>query len=154
MMMRAGRRGKRGTSLLEVVIAFMVLALAIMGTMSLMLVLETHNASRTDANYAYKACQDTMEQLMAMDWVTMNGQNNVKFAVPAILDNKNNPADPRILIGTVTVTNINPNNLTDATATNDTTGAGAGTMVRVTVTVQTNITRRPINVSVTSWRAN
>ena len=153
-MMRARNKAKRGTSLLEVIIAFMVLALAIVGTMSLMLVLETHNTARSDANYAYKASTDMMEQLMAMDWATMNAQNNVKFAVPAVLDNKNNPADPRILIGTVTITNINPANLTDASATNDTTGAGAGTMVRVTITVSTNITRRPINISVTSWRAN
>lgn len=138
---------QRGTTLLEVIIAFMVLSLAIVGTLSLVLVIETHNSARTEANHAYKACQDVMEQLLTFGWPTMVAQNNITFIVP--------PVNQQEAIGNITITNINPNNIDDADPANDTTGAVANTMVRITVRVQTTtVGRRPIDVQLVSWRAN
>jgi Tfp pilus assembly protein PilV len=143
---RAGR-SRLGMTLLEIVIAFMVLALAIVGTMSLIVVVASHNEARAESNMAYKACQDILERLLSMDYATMSLQNGVTFAVTKINATQN--------IGTITITNVNPANLGDANAGNDTTGAGAGNMCLVEVRVQTTtVGRKPINVSISTWRAN
>lgn len=141
------KRGQLGMTLLEIIIAFMVLSLAIVGTMSLIVVVASHNEARAESNMAYKACQDILERLLSMDYATMTLQNGVTFAVTKINATQN--------IGSIVITNVNPANLNDANASNDTTGAGAGQMCLVEVRVQTmTVGRKPINVSISTWRAN
>jgi len=146
-MKKRGKRSQAGMTLLEIVIAFMVLAIAIVGTMSLIIVVASHNEARAESNMAYKACQDILERLLSMDYATMTAQNGVTFAVTKINPTQN--------IGSIVITNVNPANLDDANAGNDTTGGVANQMCLVEVRVQTTtVGLKPINVTIGTWRAN
>ena len=145
--MQKRKRSQAGMTLLEIVIAFMVLAIAIVGTMSLIIVVASHNEARAESNMAYKACQDILERLLSMDYATMTAQNGVTFAVTKINPTQN--------IGSIVITNVNPANLDDANAGNDTTGGVANQMCLVEVRVQTaTVGLKPINVTIGTWRAN
>lgn len=157
--MKHGRGSKAGTSLLEIIIAFMVLALAIVGTMSLVLAMNVTNTARSQTNVAVKWCEARMEDLQLMPWATMVAQNGQTAWVEGV-DWTPPPAAPPASIGQsgrFDIVNVNPANIDDADPNNDTTGAGANTMVRITVTVDTTTTKttqKPVKVSLVSWRAN
>lgn len=132
------RRGRGGFSLVEVMIAMVVLAIALLGMMGVLLVTHQHNASTDETSLATKACQEMMEQLVGMDWATMWAQNGLPFAAPKL--------SPTANVGLVTITDLS--------------GAGGGVgsstkaEMRVAIVTQPGqVTRNPINVVLLSRRS-
>jgi hypothetical protein len=116
-----------------VTIAACVLVIAVMGTVSMLLVIQGHNMSADDARQAHKACQDVLEELLAMDYDTMAAQDGVAFVATRL--------HPTIPLGRIEVSDISP-------------PGDNGTIAVVTVRVQsTRETFRPVDVAITTRRA-
>jgi len=114
--------------------AMVVLGVAIVGTLSLLLAVQSHNQSADDSRTAHKACQEVMEQLLSMPWDAMMIQDGIQFQAINI--------HPTELLGSVEINNIggpgNPEELAE-----------------IVVRIQTDTASiRPINVSLVMWRAN
>lgn len=128
-----GTRG--GFSLLEVILAMVVLAIALLGVMGVLLVTHQHNTSSSESSLAHKACQEVMEQLRAMSYDAMLTQNNLDFVA-----RKLHPTQP---IGVVEVSDVSPAGDPDTKA-----------EMRVRIRTQPGqVTRAPVNVELVSWRS-
>jgi type II secretory pathway pseudopilin PulG len=78
------RRGRGGFSLIDLMVAMVILAVALVGVIGLILAVQTHNQSFSDSRLAYKASQEVMEQLLRLQYTTMRAQNGIRFEVPNI----------------------------------------------------------------------
>ncbi|GEM_PF-2887031 len=127
-------RADRGFTLLEVVIALGVIAVALMGSLSLLLLTHRHNTSTNETATAYKACQEMMEKLRTMTYDQVKAQNGVGFVATKL-----HPTQP---VGSVAVTDVSP-------------AGDPDTLVQVVVSIVTppgGITLRPVNARLVSWR--
>jgi len=125
-----GRRMEDGFSLLEVMIALAVLAIAMIGTLSVLLVVHQHNTATDEASLATKACQEMMEQLLNMTYDTMLVQDGIAFVAPKLHATQ--------AIGTLQVTEPVPDRAE----------------MRVRIQTQPGqITRSPVNVELINWRS-
>lgn len=100
---RLSHSSRRGLTLLELMIAMSILAVALLGGVALILALQTHNQSFSDARVAYKACQDQMEYLLHRPYDQMwqeAGLNDKKFPVPEL--------HPTALVGFVRLRDVFP----------------------------------------------
>ncbi len=132
------RCGQGGFSILEVMIAMVILAIALLGMMGVLLLLHQHNTSMDEASLATKACQEMMEQLVGLDWATMWAQNGLAFVAPKL--------SPTANVGLIQITD-----LSGAGA-----GAGSSTKAEMRVAIVTQpgqVTRNPITVVLLSRRS-
>jgi uncharacterized protein (TIGR02598 family) len=128
-------RAEGGFSLLEVMIAMAVLAIAMAGILGLLLVTHQHNQSASETTMAYKACQEVMEQLQGMTYDEVLAQNGVTFAAKKL--------HPDQQIGLITVTDASPPGDPDTKA-----------EIRVSVRAQPGqISKQAINVELVTWRS-
>jgi Tfp pilus assembly protein PilV len=130
-------------TLLEIMIAMVVLAIALMGLLSLVLVTQSFNQSAADANVANKACQEVMEQVLATSITNITSWHDSTFIAKVL--------HPSAAVGRVLVESVDPE------APN--TLAAGGKMYRVTVSIDTSapglkVTQRPVKVALVTWRAN
>lgn len=65
LKVRKGRRGAGGFTLVDVVFALALIAVAILGIISLMLVLKARNEAHSLTRHATRACQEVMEHILA-----------------------------------------------------------------------------------------
>lgn len=133
--MGCGRRSRGGFSLLEVLIAMVVLAIALLGVMGVLLATHQHNTSTSETSSAYIACQEVVEQLRAMNYDTMKQQHNLGFVAKKI-----HPSWP---IGLIEIEDVSP-------------AADPDTKAEIRVAIRTQpgqVGKMPINVQVVSWRS-
>ena len=124
-----------GFSLLEVMIASAVFAVAMIGISGLILVTHQHSESSAETMVAYKASQEILEQLQAMTYDQMLAQDGVAFVVTQL--------HPTQEIGSIEVTDVSEPGLPDTKA-----------EIRVRVQTQAGeITRMALNVELVSWRS-
>jgi type II secretory pathway pseudopilin PulG len=137
-------------TLLEIMIALVVLSIALLGVLSMMLVTQNHNQSSSERTLASKACQEVMEQVIATPYNNLMATwNNAKFGsnilTPPTPVNGNKP----ILYGLVTVTQMNAETLAP--------DAG-GTMMQITVTFDTTTgpksTRLSVKQTLVAWKVS
>lgn len=134
-MGRHSRHSQGGFSLLEIMIAMIILAVAMLGVLSLLLVTHQHNQSTSETALAYKSCQEIMEQLQGMNYDDMLAQNGVTFVAKKL--HKDLP------IGIIEVTDASP-------------AGDPDTKAEVRVRIQTQpgqITQQPLNVELVTWRS-
>ena len=92
-----------GYTLLEVTAAMVLLAGTILGVIGVFTyAFRTNEISQTQT-ISYKAAQDVMEQIMAMDYGTLTAQNGVQFDVIGL-----DKVPPPNSLGLVTVTDVTP----------------------------------------------
>ena len=123
-------RSQGGFSLLEVMIAMAVLAIAVVGTLGVLLVTHQHNTATDEASLAHKACQEMMEQLVGMTYDTMLAQDGLAFVAPKLHATQ--------AIGAIQITEP------------------VADRAEMRVRIQTQpgqVTRSPINVELISWRS-
>ncbi len=131
---RLGCRRRGGFTLIEIVVALMILAIALVGLVSLILAVQTHNQSFSDARMSHKACQEVMELLLGMQYSSMRAQNGVRFIVPVL--------HPTRQIGRVTLRDVSP-------------PADPTTITEIEVSVNTQgVGLKPLNVSIVSRRTS
>lgn len=65
MKVRFGRKGAGGFSLVDLVFALAIVAVAILGIISMMLAIKARNESHSAARVALRACQEYMELILA-----------------------------------------------------------------------------------------
>ena len=94
------RVGRAGFSILEVVISMGIVAIAITGTLGVLLAVHQHNTASTEASLAYRACQEVLELMLAMPIDDMIDQHGVPFAATKI--------HPTEQIGIVEVLDVSP----------------------------------------------
>lgn len=82
--MRRRRAAESGFSSLEILVCIVVLGIASLTLLSLISSSMTVNASSQYQVMAYKAAQDVMEQLIAMDYTQLPAQNGLTFDVISI----------------------------------------------------------------------
>ncbi len=134
-MGRHSRRSQGGFSLLEIMIAMVVLAVAMFGVLGLLLVTHQHNQSTSESAHAYKSCQEIMEQLQAMSYDDMLGQNGVTFVAKKL--------HPNLPIGVIEIADASPVEYPDSKS-----------EVRVRIQTQPGqITKQAINVEIVTWRS-
>jgi len=115
--------------------ALVVLAIALLGTIGVLLMTHQHNTAASEASLATKACQEVIEQLRAMSYDSMLLQNDVTFVAKKV-----HPSWP---IGVIQVSDISPSDDPDTKA-----------EVRVRIQTQPGqVTQRPVNVELVTWRS-
>ncbi len=75
------RSSTAGVTLIELMIAILVLGLGVVATLSVMMTTGVNNEISKEQALSYKACQDTTEALMAMDYASMINPNS--YTLPA-----------------------------------------------------------------------
>lgn len=81
--------GRRGFTLLEILLALAVLAVGALVCMSIIMTVSKSNESNKETNIGYKAAQDVMEALLTMTWNDMLAQNNVSFTAVQLPPGRN-----------------------------------------------------------------
>lgn len=130
------RNLRRGSSLLEVVLALGVISVALAGVLGLLLLTHQHNTSANETSVAYKACQEMMERLRTLTYAQVKAQDGVAFVAIKL-----HPIQP---LGTIAVTDASPVGDPD-------------TLVEVRVSIVTppgQYTRQAVNVQLVSWRTS
>lgn len=129
-MGRRTDRGEAGLTLLEILISSVVLVIAILGSFSLIVSVQTHNQSFSDSRLATKACQEVMEMVLADShatpnlatwvnkWNTIGTQNDGGFFVPRlhVADSAGNYELGRVRITDISSTVTIPNHSTSPPA--------------------------------------
>jgi len=124
-------RHSRGLTLLELVISTGILGGALLGILGTLLAVQGHNQSAQETRLAYKACEDTLERLLALPYDEMLAKDGATFVADLL--------HPFSAIGAVEVQEMP--------------GAGAEMIARVTARIRTSgETIRPLDVSLTTWR--
>jgi prepilin-type N-terminal cleavage/methylation domain-containing protein len=76
---------KKGLTLLEIMVSVTILSITIISVYGLLYQIYTSNNKNEERVICYKACQEVMERLLAMDYQQMLRQDGVRFDVKRIL---------------------------------------------------------------------
>ena len=98
--MKNVRNDEKGLTIVETVISISILAIGIIGMVGIIASLRTTDTLKNEI-VAYKAAQDVMEQLMAMDFADLEAQDGVAFDVYDLIG-IDSPAN----IGLIAVTDV------------------------------------------------
>ena len=81
---RGGSRRASGFTLVDVMIALMVIAIGVLGMMSLLLLLKARNESFNSTRHAVRACQEVLELSLAESRVLSTTSVNSKALIALI----------------------------------------------------------------------
>ena len=73
-----------GFTLLELVVAFSLLAIAVMGIYSTMIYVQTANRINRETQLATTACQQRMEELLAEDWQKLPARDGESIQISGL----------------------------------------------------------------------
>lgn len=158
MERRISRR--RGFSLLEVLIAMIVLTIAFLGMLGLLALLQSHNQTQHEVRWAYKGCEKAMEYLLSLQYSELLKPEYADPSLPGapfFVVLVSDPLLPQRLrrdvphVGTFLVRDVSSSTVVPPGKP----PPGPGSLVEITVRVRSSASMpRPLDVELTTRRAN